>query len=62
MSTIPQVRLTSVNGMWLGIMSLADAKTRAADSNCKLKIIIPDADPPVARLYRIGEPEPSQEV
>ena len=53
--TAPQVRLIGADGEQVGIVSLAEAKGVAAESELDLVEIQPNAEPPVCRIMDYGK-------
>ena len=53
--TAPQIRLVGVDGEALGIVTLAEAFTKAEEADIDLVEIAPQAAPPVCRLMDYGK-------
>ena len=52
---VPRVRVISLDGEALGILPIADALARAAESGLDLVEVAPNADPPVCRIMDYGK-------
>ncbi|MEC9407785.1 MAG: translation initiation factor IF-3 [Pseudomonadota bacterium] len=53
--TVPKVRLVDADGEQVGIVSIEDALSKAADAGLDLVEVAPQADPPVCRIMDYGK-------
>jgi translation initiation factor IF-3 len=53
--TSPQVRLIAADGVNVGVVSIAEARQQAQDSQLDLVEIVPNSEPPVCRVMDFGK-------